>query len=415
MQQDLEQPPQLVAAPPPPPPNFLLSKSNWQDWFLHVYPVRAELTWQDYGWVQQSGKGFLAAAALKKPVVLWLGVGHPLGAASPSGRQLRTAWQSAAVTNAMAALSPVADDLRRLNIAQDPEAKFVRALLAQAEDAQALAQGAVLVASPSGKLLAACSEQADAATLADTLQQGLEAWKVLDPATRSQLDPAQVAAVGRAEDLFPLDGLALEIFERDLPSATAGAAPDAPRQEEWSRDYLWFSRAEMERMLPGSGARLNRGKSIPENLARRIARFAFHDHLYGAGTVYQEEEVQSVTISLMPQASTPTHFHYRISGEATLQHGEGDAAYGIHVKLLGRAQWDKKDGSFSLLEIIGEGIRAGEEPGSGRQALKEGEGAPHLGIALRLVKSIDGWHQVPPAAFDQYPAGWPVGTDETSD
>jgi hypothetical protein len=392
-------------------PSFRLDRRNWREWFMHVYPVRDELMWQDYGWTQQVGLGAASAAARDKAMVLWLDQGHPLGAASPAGRALRAHWVGGSFTTVMEKLIPVADDLRRVARAEDPEGRFVQALLAQVEDAS---DGVVLIAAADGSVLASCTQAVDTATLLATLREGLAAYESLDPATRRTLPEGGVASAGRIEGRFPVDGLAFEVFLRDLPPAVGegevALGPDHPASPTWSRDYLWFSREEMTRFLPGpSSSRLSSSGPIPDELAARLAGLALHDHLHGSGTPVPPEAIQGASLRLRTQASTRTHRHYLIEGEVSWQVGEGEAAYGMEIKLMGKAQWAKEAGEFSLMEIVGEGWRHGEEPGSGRAGNDPGHA---LGFALRRVLSVDGWHRVPPAAFDQYPVGWPVAGDE---
>ncbi|MGB0685190.1 MAG: hypothetical protein ACPGQD_03250 [Planctomycetota bacterium] len=392
-------------------PSFRLDRRNWREWFMHVYPVRDELMWQDYGWTQQVGLGAASAAARDKAMVLWLDQGHPLGAASPAGRALRAHWVGGSFTTVMEKLIPVADDLRRVARAEDPEGRFVQALLAQVEDAS---DGVVLIAAADGSVLASCTQAVDTATLLATLREGLAAYESLDPATRRTLPEGGVASAGRIEGRFPVDGLAFEVFLRDLPPAVGegevAPGPDHPASPTWSRDYLWFSREEMTRFLPDpSSSRLSSSGPIPDELAARLAGLALHDHLHGSGTPVPPEAIQGASLRLRTQASTRTHRHYLIEGEVSWQVGEGEAAYGMEIKLMGKAQWAKEAGEFSLMEIVGEGWRHGEEPGSGRAGNDPGHA---LGFALRRVLSVDGWHRVPPAAFDQYPVGWPVAGDE---
>lgn len=421
-QEPVEAPPLLVAAPPPPPPagwyelkeaseNSQSTRKNWHEWFLHVYPVHTEFRWQNYGWTQQFGEGVQLAAQQRKPLVLWLGKGHPLGATSPAGRALREAWIGPKVTQEMNKLFPVADDISRLLASSDPEADFLHSVLAQSEQNTDWAEGGVFVLSPSGQLLSACRQDAAQEDLAATLAQGLAAWQNLEADARVTVSSEQLAAPSRLERLFPHDGLALEVFLRDLPAAK-GEIPvvgDLPRSESWSRDYLWFSREEMLQFLPPDSLRSRELHEVPAPLAQRLARLALHDQLHGLGTPYDEADVLQVSITLSMQASTKTHRHFLIQGEATLINERVEKPYGIKVQLWGRAQWSRQGEHFSLLEILGEGTRFGHEPGSGRPEKSEGIAPRALGFALRRVLAKDGWHQVPPASFSQYPEGWPVG------
>lgn len=427
--QEPAEPPQLIAAPPPPPPpegwyalqdaenQLLSSRRNWHDWFLHIYPVNTELRWQHYDWTQQFGLGVQKSAQQRKPLVLWLGNGHPLGATSSAGLAMRAVWVSASVTPLMDKLFPVADDFARLQSSTDPEAEYLRSVLAQDDASAHWSDGGVVVLSPSGKLLASCSQAAAQDDLAATLQKGLDAWQDLDAATRVAIDAAKLEAPTRLENLFPHDGLALEVFLRDMPS-TEGEMPvvtEVPRQETWSRDYLWFSREEMLSILPPDGLSSREGHEMPAPLANRLARLALHDHLYGPGTPYAESDVMTASITLRINASTKTHRHFMMQGEVILIHENADPPYGIKVQLWGRAQWDRKGEHFSLMEILGEGLRLGAEPNSGRAQKNVGIAKRPLGFALRRVMARDGWHQIPPSTFSQYPEGWPVGTEEVTE
>ena len=93
-------------------------------------------------------------------------------AASPAGRALRAHWVGGSFTTVMEKLIPVADDLRRVARAEDPEGRFVQALLAQVEDHGAGSSAAFDV-QPQGVTLAGVEETPEVVAAAH--------WLIVDP------------------------------------------------------------------------------------------------------------------------------------------------------------------------------------------------------------------------------------------
>jgi len=48
-------------------------------WKNYITPTQSELAWTRIPWLSSFGEGMIQADAQKKPVLLWVMNGHPLG------------------------------------------------------------------------------------------------------------------------------------------------------------------------------------------------------------------------------------------------------------------------------------------------------------------------------------------------
>ena len=58
---------------------FILTSENWDVWKSYIQPLPSELTWTQIPWVTTFSEGINLARVQKKPLLLWVMNGHPLG------------------------------------------------------------------------------------------------------------------------------------------------------------------------------------------------------------------------------------------------------------------------------------------------------------------------------------------------
>jgi hypothetical protein len=58
---------------------FSLTPQNIDMWKNYITPTQSELAWTRIPWLSSFGEGMIQADAQKKPVLLWVMNGHPLG------------------------------------------------------------------------------------------------------------------------------------------------------------------------------------------------------------------------------------------------------------------------------------------------------------------------------------------------
>jgi hypothetical protein len=60
-------------------PEIDLNRHNYDAWRDHILPAKDELAWEKIPWLTTFHDGISAAKKAKKPLLLWVMNGHPLG------------------------------------------------------------------------------------------------------------------------------------------------------------------------------------------------------------------------------------------------------------------------------------------------------------------------------------------------
>jgi hypothetical protein len=93
--------------------NVELNRRNYKEWFTQCYPAHDELLWRLLGWEQHTLRGFKMAKISRKPLMIWLEDGHPLGATSAHGRDLRITFSDFGLVSIISKYVVAADDFNR--------------------------------------------------------------------------------------------------------------------------------------------------------------------------------------------------------------------------------------------------------------------------------------------------------------
>lgn len=310
--------PQAVAVPAFAP--RLRSRADAAEWDRAHQPDIYELPWLRQPWHLDLAAGVDAAWAARRPLALWLGDGHPFGAAGAAELSLRPAWLDAAVRAAGSEFEWVADDARELAGARANHPALDAWLTRAAGDGEEpLTAGTLLFAAADGTPIAR-AHPGDADELAAAFAAAAAAWRDSVAGRAAAPDPPQAPSplprFFRRADAFPLDGLALELTHRACGDPADGAPEllDGP----WNRDWLWLDPGAAAALVPaaqGVGSRA----AWPDEAARRLARLALADSSAGRAVPFADEEIIHSSLVLRPLALRSGRRAFRLDGVLAAQ------------------------------------------------------------------------------------------------
>lgn len=333
-----------------------LSRKNFIDWFSIAYPSHTELRWRTLGWQLDSKSGFDLAKQSRKPLLLWLEDGHPMGATSQRGRDMRSTLGDDSLVSILNEYTLAAVDINR------------------APDFIDVNSGQLAIYLPSGEVFASSSDVA-VELVANFLTSKLADYKSLSSEQLSNAIAGDAfSSAIRTEDDFPDNGLALEVFKRHANSFVL----DEYKQTPWLKDFIWFNKTELLSFV--TPIKISSKIKLSADLMNRIVHNGFSSK-FAANDMVKAEVVFSCN-SIKQLRST-----YIITGIANYQQGDEM----LQVKLRGKATYDSGRDQFGLLEIIALG-KVTNADGSSEQ----------FTTALRKVTSIDNWHRVPPKNLSDY-------------
>ena len=340
-----------------------LNRKNFKEWFAQCYPSHDELKWRLLGWEQHTAPGFRLAKASRKPLMLWLEDGHPLGGTSDHGRELRDTFGDLDLVPVLGKYVIAADDFNRAPKIIDS------------------AQGELIVFTPGGEIIGRTSAT-DVPAVVEFLTTGLDSFASMSAEeSGATISEDLLSGASRTEDDFPDEGLSLEVFTRAVNSLDINTIKRNP----WNKDYIWFNSDEIKRFV--KPIKISGKKSLATDLLGRIIDHGLLPPYVGAPSSWDHENTLESELIFSCNSIIKSRSTYLISGSA---HYEQDGKV-LNVQMRGTAMYDDSRDQFGLLEII---------------ALAEyvdGNNAPQLfTTALRKVTSIDGWHRVPPKALSDY-------------
>jgi hypothetical protein len=324
----LAQAPQEVAVPAFDPP--LRNGEELRAWARAHAPVAVEMPWLQRPWHLDLANGVEQAWRESKPLALWLGDGHPFGAASAADLALKPAWSEESVRMASRGFVLVADDLHELRAAR-AKSPALDAWMSRLEAAAPLAAGSVVLAAPDGtplgrvvtrnaaELQAACA-RAEAAWTAE------HAARFPPPAPPER--PGPLPRFARLADAFPHEGLALEIVWRGCDDPAAG--PPEWLETPWNRDWEWIS-ADALRVLTVRRSGLGQPIEWPAADARALAELLLADASRGRVAPLAAAEIVRAHFVASPQVVRRGLRSYQLSGEWIAERGgrwesDGDGA-----------------------------------------------------------------------------------------
>lgn len=370
-----------------------LNRSNYKAWYEYSRPDRNEYAWTLWEWSPQLAPAARMASAEGKPVLIWLENGHPLGATTTNGIARRDWWTDVSLNSALNKVAFAADDLQWLLDSEDAEGQLIDKLLQQDDDRDDLLEhGGVLMAASSGKWLGSYSGL-DAAELKLMMEQALGTWDELASDDRRLAEMSTMVSEDRPANLFPDDGLTLEVHRRPM---LAAMDPTGERTKPWTHDYLWLSKSEVAPLML---TKLGQELEVPASQAQRIGLFLLVDNLYSNGESFDLEDLQLTKLTFQCISKIGSTVRFTMSGEFKAENDDR----GMHCFVEG-------DGSLNLdkeyILSINMGVQA-QSWGHSVEMPEDGT-APLMSMGLHRVNSYEGSHRITPSQFDQYPANWRV-------
>jgi hypothetical protein len=292
----------------------------------------------------------------------------------------RSVWSNPEIQQLLKGFVVSADEVHRLQTGKDPECQLAQKVFEQGHYAGRVQptntrQGTYATA-PSGVMLASVNTN-DPKRMADMLRAALAKWNSMSESERMLAgNPAdQKAAVQRAENRYPKDGLALRVFSRDLPREKKA---EDWRANSWNQDYAWFTKEEVRALLPAR-AEAGQKATVPDALIRRLARLNFVDNVRGQTSPYASEHVSVARLESEIVSVRSGVAAVRFTGETKAERqgtwavagfrdmGSPSAQrLGMSLRLYGTGTYQISEGKFTGLEIIALGTRFGATQYNGR-------------------------------------------------
>jgi hypothetical protein len=320
-------------------------------------------------------------------------------------------WRDERVLEQLQHFVPCADEVWRLQNLDEPDCKHFQSFCddlrrLNAHGDTVTRQGTYCV-TPSGVLLGSANTR-DPAHMAELLRTSLEKWNAMPREERLlAFDPALVE-IERAENRYPSDGLVLRVVSRDLPREPETREPNDWRTHAWNFDHAWFSREEVERLVPRE-FEVGGTFACEPALVRRLVRLHLVDNVRGQTMGYAERDVAAAeltaTVAAIDGAGVTLTLNGRASqGDRRHDHDgsnpAGEPSRGVEVTLFGSAVFDTQTRRFTTFDVVAVGTRFGAT----RYNERHDDRAP-TPIGFHLHLAVD--HpttRIAPAEFWEY--GW---------
>ena len=231
-----------------------------------------------------------------------------------------------------------------------------------------------------GKFLSSVNDLDPEVVLA-TLKEGLAKWKALPESERAARKVVTQKLKHRWEDYYPHDGLVLTGYSRDLPR---DKNPTSKHLPTWNRDAAWFSKDELQKLVPGD-AQKGDTFDFPDLFVSRLSQLHIVDAVKGQTDEFEPNETTGSKITATVTERTATHIRMTIRG-MTKAKGKAKGkvpARGIETTVVGSATFEIKSARFSKFDFVAIGERWGRTRYNGRR--RQQEKSP-IGFAFQLAR-----------------------------
>jgi hypothetical protein len=254
------------------------------------------------------------------------------------------------------------------------------------------------IATPSGKLLefrglskVGWEEMENPKIILQIMERGLEQWGKMKPAERRR-EPSLKLPVETNNDwdkLYPSDGLALRMNNRDLPRKPGDWGQVIWFESVWENlDYVWFKKEEALKWIPQSIA-TGATWEIPRPLVERLVRYHLIDNVRcHVAKCFRKEDVQKARLVGKVLEVRGNNVALRFEGESRAE--RLDTKVGLETNLLGRAIFNIASARFTSFELIAVGTRWGT------QETRESVNPTPLGFIFVLPPGNDSRDHAPP-------------------
>jgi hypothetical protein len=287
---------------------------------------------------------------------------------------------------------PVADDVTKLQYADDEIGRFFRAVAVQGRmkgrsGPENSHQGIYAFHADGTHLASGNPLQVDK-TLA-LIREALARWSELQKGGAVTAGPA--LAADRAEAGYPTGGVVLRMVARDLPRPNGLPPAVARYATQWNFDHVWL-RPEDARALVPEPVEVGAERAVPEALLARIARFHLRDIVRGEPIVWGPDAVEWVELTSRVTDLEAGRATLALSGAAVLRehiafrdaHQPIDWAFDnlLDAAMAGEAVWNVAEGRFDRFDLL----VAGQREGAHRYNVRTADPGPApIGFAFELA------------------------------
>jgi hypothetical protein len=319
----------------------------------------------------------------------------------------RSVWADDEVQELLRSFVLAADEVGRLQRGDDAECRAFQGFCEQGHyggrsQPTGTRQGIYALA-PSGAFLSSCNTHSPK-HVARMLREALARWQELSPEQRALPDEQreQIAATQRFVDRYPEDGLVLAEYLRDLDRAV----DDDWRTRAWNEDQVWFTRAEVQGLVP-ERLDVGAGRDVPRRLVERLVCLHLVDSVRGQTPALPRAAVTVARLASEVVAVDDLGVHLRLTGETRAEQrgrwvvpgapDDEERVRGVATTLAGRAVWNRDTGRFVSFELVAIGERWGAT-----QYNERSEDLAPSKIGFAFVLAAEGQPRVAPAFYWDY-------------
>ena len=249
-----------------------------------------------------------------------------------------------------------------------------------------------------GELLASINTR-DGNQVAEMMRQALQKWSQPEDQSAEKAPPGYDHHAKNWYGVYPEDGVALNLYVRDLPRQSAQVDP------RWNLDHIWFTADEVSGLIPENPV-TGHSYSFPQPLSRRIAKLHLVDIARGESPRWKSDDLKRVEMRLRVQQVTPDQIDLYLEGtvrnEAEPDHNinpftrqKADMPRGVELELRGYLNYNRSAKKFDRFDATASGLRWGATTYNARF---DDLGPAPIGFALELAadSNID---RTPPQAI----------------
>ena len=232
-----------------------------------------------------------------------------------------------------------------------------------------------------GKFLASINDLSANRMLA-MMQKGLYAWNALPESEKAtNQSTVKVDPKHRWEDFYPRDGLVLTSYSRDL---IKNGKPTSKPLGTWNRDSAWFSKSEVEEMLP---VELKTGQTFQfsNTFVERLCKLHLVDSVKGQTEHFTDDEIEGSKMQGIVTGKKKGEgelWTIAISGSTRARHDGDFQARGLETEMIGQEEFDMSKKRFTRFDLTAIGQRWGRTRFNGRR--RQLEHAP-IGFSFELA------------------------------